>query len=152
MHFNIVATSQSPPQAALQQTLTPGRAQLCEPCGKEGSSCWLELPGPLGMGTLLTRRWAKTLSHFTSDNAKFLNVAVLFQFHVSTDHRFHLSYSSAQSEWRVHREYSSMCVYTPFVMMQMMVQSERQQQIMYLGAGCEPLQVTLINYWHKQPD
>lgn len=52
--------------------------------------------------------------------------AILFQFRVSTDHRFWLSCTSVQNEWRVNRESRSTCVYTPFVLMQMMMQSERQ--------------------------
>lgn len=78
--------------------------------------------------------------------------ASLLQFHIFTSHRFGLLDTSVQNGRRVSRGDRSTCVCTPFVPTQMMMQSEKQEEILHLGAGCEPSQATLINYGRKQPD
>ena len=60
------------------------------------------LSGDLGgMGILFTRTWAKPLSHFTSDNARFLMLLYYFSFTflLTTDFRCHISLCKMSEGW-----------------------------------------------------
>lgn len=61
------------------------------PFDESGAPAGAPLAGELGgMGILFSRTWAKPLSHFTSDNAKFLMLLHYFSFVISPTTDFSL--------------------------------------------------------------
>lgn len=148
MHFSTVAARQSSHKLCRSSRLQPlAEHSLCvSHVGKRAAPAHINSQGS-------SVRWGLSpgdgQNHSPISHQTMLGSLVsLYYFSVmflrTIDFAYHNTF--AQTEWSVHREYSSTCVCTPFVTMQIMMQSERQGQIMYLGAGCEPLQATLINY------
>lgn len=152
MHFNIVATSQSSHKLCCSRLLRLAEHSPESPVGKRAAPADMNSQGN-------SLRWGlcspgdgqnhSPISHQTMPSSLVLLYYFSFVFLLTIDFACHDT--SAQNEWRMHREYSTTRVCTFFVMM-MQSENERQGQIMYLGAGCETLPATLINYWHKQPD